>query len=265
MFDIVATGYDNPAMRFFTSAADRLIDSLDPKPGQKVLDVATGTGAVATCCAQALLPDGRVIAIDLSMAMMEKARQKASYQGLDNIDFIAMDADHLEFENNSFDHALCSFGIFFLPDMKRGLEEWMRVVRPGGSILFSSFAELAFKPMVEVFVKQLEESGVVFEEPPLRAQQLTTIDQCLALMDSAGLYDRNVEQHQLGYYLQSVEDWWSIVSFSGLRGWLDKLDEQEKSAFKSRHLASIQSLFNEKGLWLDVGVLVSRGKVPQSA
>lgn len=264
VFNTVAAGYDNPAMRFFAIAADRLVDTLKPGSNQKILDIATGTGAVATSCAQRLLPDGRVVAIDMSEAMMEKAMQKASQQGLGNIDFFTMDADDLAFDNDYFDHALCSFGIFFLPDMKRGLEEWLRVVKPGGSVMFSSFAEQAFKPMVEVLVDELQEHGVEFDESPLRSQKLTTIDQCTDLMNLAGLSDCKVEQHQLGYHLQSVDDWWSIVCYSGLRGWLDRLDNQQKPTFKDRHLASIESLFTEKGLWLDVGVLISQGKVPQA-
>lgn len=262
VFDTVADGYDNHAMRFFSATADRLIDTLKLEPGQKVLDIATGTGVVATSCAQAVLPDGQVAAIDLSTSMLEKAIAKARNLGLGNIEFFNMDAANLKFENDYFNHAVCSFGLFFLSDMGQAFNGWKRVVQPGGMLMFSSFTELAFKPMVELLVNDLEASGVEFEESPLKAQQLSSVDQCMELMNSTGLQECKVEAHQLGYHLQSVDDWWSIVMYSGLRGLFNRLSDQQKPKFKSSHLETIQSLFTNDGLWLNVEVLISQGKVP---
>ena len=195
VFDAVADGYDNQAMRFFSAAADRLIDTLKPEPGQKVLDIATGTGVVATSCAQAVLPGGQVAAIDLSVSMLEKAIAKARNLGLGNIEFFNMDAANLKFENDYFNHAVCSFGLFFLSDMDQAFNGWKRVVQHGGTLMFSSFTELAFKPMVELLVNELEAAGVEFDESPLKAQQLSSIDQCMELMNSAGLQECKVEVH----------------------------------------------------------------------
>ncbi|MEK7696722.1 MAG: class I SAM-dependent methyltransferase, partial [Pseudomonadota bacterium] len=68
VFDLVAGDYDSPALRFFPFCADRLIARLRPTPGEKILDIATGTGAVALSLAQAVGPAGRVTGIDLAEA-----------------------------------------------------------------------------------------------------------------------------------------------------------------------------------------------------
>jgi ubiquinone/menaquinone biosynthesis C-methylase UbiE len=60
LFDALAAGYDNPSTRFFPFCADRLVDLVDPRPGTRVLDVATGTGAVAVPLPQAVGPQGGV-------------------------------------------------------------------------------------------------------------------------------------------------------------------------------------------------------------
>ena len=73
LFNIVAEGYDNPSTRFFTFCADKMLDILQPKQNTRLLDVVTGTGAVATSAAQMLLPEGRVHGIDLSEKMLDKA------------------------------------------------------------------------------------------------------------------------------------------------------------------------------------------------
>lgn len=263
VFNTVATGYDNAAMRFFSIAADKVIETLKPKSGNNILDIATGTGVVATSCAQAVLPNGQVTAIDLSEAMLEKAIAKANHLGLSNIDFFTMDAERLDFKKNYFDHAICSFGLFFIPDMELALKEWIRVIKPGGSVIFTSFSEDSFMPMVRLFVEQLESFGVKFEDSPIDAIRLSENEQCASLMESAGLKETNIEIQQLGYHLQCANDWWTIVSYSGLRGMLDKLEESQKYLFKTKHLQSIQAMFSEKGLWLNVEVLISQGKVTE--
>ncbi|MCF6209447.1 MAG: methyltransferase domain-containing protein [Gammaproteobacteria bacterium] len=78
VFDEVAGGYDSPALRFFPFSAERALGHLNPKPGSKILDAATGTGALAMALAQAVGPQGRVIGIDLSTAMLERAAHNAA-------------------------------------------------------------------------------------------------------------------------------------------------------------------------------------------
>ena len=262
VFDTIAPGYDHVALRFFSFAADRVLSILKPQPGQKVLDVATGTGAFATACAQAVAPGGRIMAIDMSEAMLEKAMAKSHHLGLANIDFFNMDAEQLEFKKDYFDHSVCCFGLFFLPDMKKGLAEWVRVVKTGGNVMFSSFTNEAFHPMAKLFVDQLEAYGVTMNDPPFASQRLSDPEICAQLMYGVGLECVNVACYQVGYHLQCIDDWWAVVWNSGMRGLVKQLKDSQQDQFKTEHLDSVQSLFGEQGLWLNVEILVSQGKVP---
>jgi len=262
VFNTIAPGYDHAALRFFALAADRAIDALKPQSGQKVLDVATGTGAVAISCAQVLNPDGRVTAIDLSQAMLDKLLEKARLMGLGNIDQFLMDADSLEFQKNYFHYTLCSFALFFIPDMLRAMKEWVRVTMPGGKVLFTSFAKTAFNPMVDIFIEHLEAFGVELNKPAFSSHRLADSEVCQQLLHGAGLESVRVDPVQVGYYLQSIDDWWAVVWNSGMRGLVQQIDENRQDEFKQQHLAAIQSLFDEDGLWMDVEVLLSQGTVP---
>lgn len=262
VFDTIAAGYDHTALRFFSFAADRVVKTLDPRPGQKILDIATGTGAIAIACAQAVKPDGRVIAIDLSSAMLDMALQNAQRMGLDNVDQFQMDADTLEFRKNNFDHSICSFGLFFLPEMQKALAEWMRVTKPGGKVVFTSFAEASFNPMVKLFIEQLESLGLDMNDRPFATQRLSNPEVCKELMLDVGFESVGVEVEQVGYHLQCIDDWWAVVWNSGMRGLVQRLADDQQAEFKKQHLESIQSLFSDKGLWLNVEVLVSQGVVP---
>lgn len=262
LFDRLAPHYDCAALRFFPFCADRLVQHLDLKSGEKVLDVATGTGAVATAAAQAVSPAGRVTGIDLSEGMLEKAQSNARKMGLNNLDFHCMDAEALEFRSGYFDAACSSFGIFFLADMNKALRQWRRVLRPGGRLLFTCFGPEAFQPMSEILRAQLEANGVEFPEgrrsfPWLR---LSDEDDCRSLLEDAGFVDIAVVRESLGYHLSGVEEWWQVVWNTGFRGYVERLPQAAWDAFREQHLASVQDLVTSGGLWLDIDTLFVSGR-----
>lgn len=263
IFDRVASGYDHPSARFFPFAADRLISHLKPKPGSKVLDIATGTGMTAIALGQVIGPTGRVFAVDLSEGMLDKAQKNITKMALDNIDLHTMDAASLDFRKNYFDAATCTFGIFFLPDMVAGLKEWSRVTKPGGAIIFTSFGANAFQPMSNILLDRLQDSGV--DIPQDREQmgwyKVSSPEQARGLMKDAGLADIEIKTEQLGYHLASETDWWEIVWNTGYRGFIDQLPHEQLDEFRKQHLNEIAALKKENGIWLDVEVLFCRGTV----
>ena len=260
VFNLVASRYDNQSMRFFAFCADRLIRHLRPAPGAKILDVATGTGAVALAAAQAIGPQGRVQAIDLSENMLNMATANFQRAGLSNIDIHVMDAESLEFKSRYFDNVTCSFGIFFLPDMLAGLTHWRQVLKPGGRVMFTTFSANAFQPLAEMFRQRMETFDVAI--PIENWMRLTTEQECQTLLEAAGFTEIQVVKEQLGYHLNSPEDWWEIIYSSGFRGYLENLEAEQQGRFRIEHLAEVQSHMTDKGLWLDVETLFSTGIRP---
>lgn len=260
VFDTVSNQYDNPATRFFPFCADRLITHLQPSPGFKILDIATGTGAVAMPAAQAILPGGRVQAIDLSANMLDVAAKNLQRVGITNVDYHVMDAGKLDFKSNYFDAITCSFGIFFLPDMLAALQEWIRVLKPGGRLMFTSFAQSAFLPLSETFRTDMESFGITFPEGSW--MRLTDADQCEDLLQSAGFHYTQVVNEQIGYHLNGPEDWWEIIYNTGYRGFIDALDNQQLGQFRQKHLQNINQYKTKDGIWLDVMTLFASGQKP---
>ena len=261
LFDNLAPGYDNAALRFFPFCADQIVNLLKPKPGQKILDVATGTGAVAVALAQALRCGGRVIGIDLSEGMLARAGHNIQKMALNNVDLFQMDAEQLEFKRDYFDVSVCSFGLFFMPQMDKALQELVRVTKPGGTVLFTSFAASAFQPMRKKMFAALAEFGCEPSNLHLASDQLTDPQECLSLMERVGLTETAVRKKQLGYHLQSAEDWWTIIWNSGARRLIDQLSNDQRLQFRIKHTAEIQKLATDKGIWMDVEVLFSSGRV----
>jgi SAM-dependent methyltransferase len=112
------------------SAAEELVDSSDVRPGDELLDVATGSGNVAIVAAQ---QGAKVTGLDLTPELIEVARRRMAEAGVE-IELIEGDAEALPFGDASFDRVLSCFGVMFAPRHRTAAAELVRVTRPGGTI-----------------------------------------------------------------------------------------------------------------------------------
>jgi ubiquinone/menaquinone biosynthesis C-methylase UbiE len=134
VFSRAAPTYNAVGPRHFTYFARRLVEYVDVRPGDRVLDVATGTGEVLLATAERCGDSGQVVGIDLTVAMLERAAAAIRDQHLNNAELCQMDAEQLDFPDESFDVALSAFGLSSFPNMMRALEECRRILRPGGRL-----------------------------------------------------------------------------------------------------------------------------------
>jgi len=109
---------------------ERLCETVDLLPGERVLDVACGSGNTAIAAARRFAD---VTGIDYVPALLERARERAAAEGLE-IEFLEGDAEALPFDDATFDCVLSTFGVMFAPDQERAAAELLRVCRPGGRI-----------------------------------------------------------------------------------------------------------------------------------
>jgi len=134
MFDRIAGIYDvlNSVMTvgMHHRWRERAADLADIDPGDRVLDVATGTGDLAIVLKRRVGAEGTVIASDFSEGMMELGRAKAP-----DVTFEWGNALDLPYEDNSFDAATAGFGVRNFSDLAKGISEMVRVVRPGGKVV----------------------------------------------------------------------------------------------------------------------------------
>jgi ubiquinone/menaquinone biosynthesis C-methylase UbiE len=131
----IAEGADREASRYSVFCADRLTAHLQLAPGDKLLDVFTGTGALAFAASQAIGPDGRVTAIDTAESLLTRLEAKSSKFGVTNIDVHCMDAARLDFRRDYFQHTACSLGLYWLSDPRAAIREWMRVTRLAAALI----------------------------------------------------------------------------------------------------------------------------------
>lgn len=260
LFNLVADGYDDPSMRFFPFVADSLVYKLKPPPGSKLLDVSTGTGAVAIAAGQLIGVSGRVHAIDIAEKMLDRVQVHADKMKLKNIDLHEMDACRLDFKPDYFDYVTCSFGLFFLPDMSAALKGFLRVLKPGGKLAFTSFGPNAFMPLIEKFRERMMQYDVEIEAPAVDRLKDTGI--CRGLLEEAGAVKVECLGMQCGHHLNNADNWWDVIWNSGLRRYLEQLEPQQQAEFRKEHLAEISELKTDKGIWLDIQTNFTIGVKP---
>ncbi len=107
------------------------------EPGDVVLDVAGGYGEPSLTAARTVGPSGRVVCTDISPEMLAFGRERAAAAGLDNIGFVASDAEQLDFDNGRFDAAFSRAALMFLPEVAGTLQRLHTFLRPGGRLAAS--------------------------------------------------------------------------------------------------------------------------------
>lgn len=143
--------------------ASRLVQSANPRPGERVLDVACGTGVVARQVASRIGPKGTIVGLDLNPKMLAVARTMAKRDGL-AIDWQEGRAESLRFPDSSFELVLCQFALMFFTDLRASLAEMCRVLSQGGRVFLSVWQGLERHPFYqtlhEVIRKRVGMSGV---------------------------------------------------------------------------------------------------------
>jgi demethylmenaquinone methyltransferase/2-methoxy-6-polyprenyl-1,4-benzoquinol methylase len=146
VFDSVAKKYDimNDLMSL---GVHRLwkrfaIEIVGARPGQKVLDLASGTGDLAAKLVKAVGGDGRVIASDINASMLGEGRERLLDAGIaGNLDYVLASAESLPFESNYFDAVTISFGLRNVTHKDKALKEMYRVLKPGGRLVVLEFSK----------------------------------------------------------------------------------------------------------------------------
>ena len=131
-WDKAATHYEQYWRDQLEPAQRRVLELAQLKPGERVLDVACGTGLVTFPAADVVGSGGAVVATDISEVMVGLVGEEASRRKLSRVSAQRMDAEALEFEDASFDAVLCALGLMYVPDAHAALTQMRRVLRPSG-------------------------------------------------------------------------------------------------------------------------------------
>jgi ubiquinone/menaquinone biosynthesis C-methylase UbiE len=254
LFDDAATSYNRTGPSIFTQFGTRLVEHTPLRPGARVLDVATGTGAVLLPAARRVGSEGHVTGIDLSGAILGEAERASVTEGLTNVALRKMDAEHLDFPDQTFDAVICAFSLFLFPDMEAALREMYRVSKPGGSIGISMFGKTPppFNPGWPILLQQFEayQGWVRMPQPIAYAPE-----EVEALLSRSGFRSIEIRSETNDIVYASPEDWWAFQLTLGPRPTILRMDVETRARFKDEYLAKLRPMARQDGLHLSVTVV----------
>jgi SAM-dependent methyltransferase len=259
-------GHDALAMSyhaFFAAvtslATNPLLDAVRLHPGTRLLDVATGPGGLA---AEAANRGARPVGVDLSPQMIELARRLHP-----TIQFREADVEHLPFADDTFDAAVCAFGLGHFPRPEAAVAECVRTLAPGGHIAFSWWDDPSRQRIQGIFRDAIAEVGVSAPADLPRGHDIyrfSNTGELVRLLEGGGLIDVAVTEHATTYSVPDTETLWRgglgsfVLTGAAIKHQDKATQDLIRAAFDRR--ASVYESAN--GLNLPVAFKVGAGRRP---
>ncbi len=215
VFDRPAPCYGEKGCGYFDEFGRQLVALAQVKPGEKILDVATGKGAILFPASQAVGKMGTAVGIDLSPVMIEEIRKRdpqSSAQAL------VMDAEELSFSSHSFDVVFCGFALFFFPNLSAVLDEFKRVLKPQGRIAVSIWGKLS--PLTQWVINKAQQLKAVKQ---LKMQSVDSADSLKQVLTKAGFCRIQIQEKEQIFWHSTPEEWWNSLWSHGTRARLEQL------------------------------------------
>jgi len=213
-YDAGAASYDQLSGRWSRLYIPALLAQAGIAIGHQVLDVATGTGEAAILAAARVGAGGKVVGIDVSRPMLGMAAAKIADRP---IALLEMDAQALAFKDESFDAVLCQLGLMFLPDARRALREWTRVLRSAGHLAVCVWATPDRVPLFGILMDELschlpDQRDVLYQP-----SALADADVLERLLAGAGLKAIRVTRETRVHQFTSFDEYWQPFEAGGGR------------------------------------------------
>ncbi|MGI9523259.1 MAG: class I SAM-dependent methyltransferase [Hyphomicrobiaceae bacterium] len=254
VFSRAAPDYDSHGPPIFAELGRRLVDLSGVTPGARVLDVATGRGAVLFPAADRVESHGSVVGIDKAENMVLETSADIACSGRTNIELINMSAEQLDFPVASFDFVFCGFALWLFPHPNVALQEFYRVLKPGGCLALTTWAKDS--PFLEWVRREISislpppkgSSNIANDSPTLGSPDLGTHDQIKTALRQAGFADIFSQKEEHDFIYASDEEWWASLWGHGLRSRFENLDATALEIFRSDMLRKMQILKQSDGI-----------------
>ena len=229
--------------------------------GERVLDVACGTGLVSFRALEAVGESGSVFGTDISSQMVETARRVAFERGVRNATFERFDAEATSLENASFDVALCALGLMYFPRPVVALEQMRRLLAPGGRAAAAVWGARAGCGWAEIF--PIVDARVSSDVCPLFFQ-LGTKDSLARAFDQAGFVDIRFERIEVSLEYASGDEALNAAFRGGpVALAYSRFDAPTREAVHSEYLESIEPYRDGAGYRIPGQFVAALGSKPR--
>ncbi len=250
--------------RFFvpaiaTPVAEYLLRAAAIQPGERVLDVACGTGVIARLAASSVGTGGSVTGVDVAPEMIEVARGTTAADGAD-VEWHVADAADLPFPDGAYDLVVCQMGLMFMPDPLGALREMRRVLAPDGRIVVSTPG--AIQPLFEILERAIVDQiapelggfvGAVFS--------MSDADRLAALLADAGFADASATVTSARLVLPPPGEFlWQYINLTPLGSFVADAPADALAALERQMVDGARDLVVDGQVSMDQPIVVARAR-----
>jgi ubiquinone/menaquinone biosynthesis C-methylase UbiE len=190
---------------------DRMLELSEPRPGERVLELACGAGGLGLRAAGRVHPGGEVILSDVVAEMTTIAAARAEVLELSHVSTLQLDLEDIEQPDQSYDVVLCREGLMFALDPARAAREMRRVLRPGGRIAIAVWGPRADNPWLGLVLEAASaQLGTPIPPPGMPGPfSLEDSDKLARLLADAELTDIAIETLPVPTRAASLDEWWT--------------------------------------------------------
>jgi ubiquinone/menaquinone biosynthesis C-methylase UbiE len=203
---------------FSRPVSEWLVERLDPRPGQTILDLAAGLGDTGFLAARRVGETGRVLVTDFAPRMVAAARRRAAEFGVTNADFRQLDGERMDLESERVDGVVCRWGYMLMADPGAAFGETSRVMRPSGRLTFSVFGAADRNPWASLVGRVLVSERHI--PPPVPGSPgifaLSDPKRIHELLTRSGFASPDVVEMPLTWRFPSPDaHWWVLTEMAG--------------------------------------------------
>lgn len=243
-------------------AQSLMLDMAAPRVGDRVLDVACGTGLVSFRAAALVGRGGKVVGTDISEGMIEVARRIATERGIPHASFEHCDAEALPFADATFDAALCGLGLMYVPDPVEALREMLRSLKLGGRAAAAVWGARQGCGWAEIF--PITDARVASEVCPLFFH-LGTKDMLARAFLSAGFVDvRHRRISTVLHYADADEALAAVFRGGPVALAYSRFDTATRQAVHAEYLDSIAAYRVDDGYRIPGEFVIAAARAPFS-
>ena len=263
VFSQSAKIYDRIGPQIFSYYGQRLVDLAGLNSGNRVLDVAAGRGALLFPAAVNVGPAGHVTGIDFSPDMVRETAQDIASRKLRHAEIRQMDAEQMNLPDASFDAVMCGFALLMFAEPARVLQEFYRVLKPGGRVALSTWsADNPYQTWCHEVLRPFVYASAATEMPTKIDVRFDTPLQIETALRQAGFEDVLVTIEENDFVYVSEEQFWLSLWSAGIRRQLEKITPELLEQAKIEVFRKLQMLKDSDGFHKVSRALFALGRKP---
>jgi len=262
VFNRVAANFDSIGPKYFSYLGGELVEYSRVKEGTTLLDVACGKGASLFPAAHSVGENGQVIGVDFSKEMVKETQSLICVNGLRNAKVMQMDAEKLDFLDNSFDYVLCGLSTSFFSNSLIVMDEMYRVLKDEGRLGLSTWKKKDNKGVLDkVYTKLFPENQNRNLNNITGRPDFGSVDGVEKILKNIGLKNREIIVEEKTFYYKDEEEWWQEQWTNASRGLFEHIESLGAiNEFKKEAFIELMEYKDVHGIRFDIEVIFSFGQ-----